>query len=276
MSDSLRPLLSDASDHRIAEVLRAGLDDGPSAESAAWSARALGIGSAVALTAAAAASASATKAAGAGTGAASLLSVIAKWFALGALMGGVVSVPLVLQSAPASDSPTRMAASPRVVVATPSTQFSAPPVQEAPEPESPESRSTTPAAPLRAATTGEPLPAAAPALPPEASVAGFPSVPKSTLELEIAALDAARGALKSGNPAGALAAIDRYDRSASPHALAAEARLLRVQALVASGRQGEAASIARAVLSTGANDAYACRVAKLAGVSASGCPAALP
>lgn len=73
----------------------------------------------------------------------------------------------------------------------------------------------------------------------------------SSLALEVARIDAARRAVQSGDPTLALVEIEQYDREISRKTLGVEAALLRIDALVALGRQAEAAAIARRLLSAG-------------------------
>jgi hypothetical protein len=69
-----------------------------------------------------------------------------------------------------------------------------------------------------------------------------------TLSDEIAALDGARRALDANQAREALALLDRHDRDFSPAALDVEASVLRIQALAALGRTGEARSLASSFL----------------------------
>ena len=102
---------------------------------------------------------------------------------------------------------------------------------------------------------------------PSASFAPPPSAPQhpEQLDAEVRLLDAARKALKSGTPSEALAALDRHARLSTP-SLGAEATLLRVQALLASGRVTEAQTTARHALAGATAPAYAARLSKLAGL----------
>jgi hypothetical protein len=131
--------------------------------------------------------------------------------------------------------------------------------------------------PARAAS--EPVPRAAAQLPPPTahsfaaapSEASDASAPASAahphlLDNEIALLDSARAALKRGDSAAALTALDRHAQLAA-RSLGAEATLLRVQTLLLAGRPSEARAVARAAL-TGKKDLpYAARLRNLAGLT---------
>jgi TolA-binding protein len=73
------------------------------------------------------------------------------------------------------------------------------------------------------------------------------SIPSgSTLSSEIAAIDQAKRALASGDPAAALRRVDDYDAAFPRGTLAAEATALRIEALARTGRLGDArAELAR-------------------------------
>jgi hypothetical protein len=67
----------------------------------------------------------------------------------------------------------------------------------------------------------------------------------ATLAEQLAQLKAARSRLRAGDAAGALRLLDEYQTDPRGTALAAEASLLRIEALAASGQRAEAASEAR-------------------------------
>ena len=66
----------------------------------------------------------------------------------------------------------------------------------------------------------------------------------ASLSEELALLESARSALASGSSERALELLDRYERTLRGTRLRAEASILRVEALAASGRKAEAASLA--------------------------------
>ena len=83
-----------------------------------------------------------------------------------------------------------------------------------------------------------------------------PSVVTTTLEEETAMLAKARAELTSGKADAALASLDQYDRVSGGH-LTAEATLLRIQALAASGRASLAAKLAQRLVDSDPNGAIA-------------------
>jgi hypothetical protein len=66
-----------------------------------------------------------------------------------------------------------------------------------------------------------------------------------TLEAELTLLDQARKTLVQGSAEQALVELDAYERRATARRLGAEASLLRIQILAASGRSEEASALAR-------------------------------
>jgi len=92
----------------------------------------------------------------------------------------------------------------------------------------------------------------APTPPPKADVATtssidapIPAPSAMTLADEIATLDAAKHALAGGDPAGAIAVLDRYGKDVPKPHLAPEAMELRVEALHALGRDDEACALSK-------------------------------
>jgi hypothetical protein len=65
------------------------------------------------------------------------------------------------------------------------------------------------------------------------------------LAQELASMDQARTALRSGNASAALELVSRYERSYKRPRFAPEASALRIEALIALGRRAEAARLAR-------------------------------
>lgn len=68
---------------------------------------------------------------------------------------------------------------------------------------------------------------------------------RSTLAQQLEQVKIVRAALRAGDPARALALLDAYQVRSGGGELDAEASLLRIEALAASGRRGEAAELAR-------------------------------
>ena len=82
---------------------------------------------------------------------------------------------------------------------------------------------------------------------PRARVVGSARPPASLSE-ELALLESARAALAAGKSSDALALLDRYDGTLRGTKLRAEATILRIQVLAASGRTNEASRLAEAFL----------------------------
>jgi hypothetical protein len=195
-------------------------------------------------------------AAGAGTAAASSsaaastmgASLIAKWIAAGALSGIVAStgVTLVAHRVEVARHP-----------ATPATAVAAniaEPVRAAP-----------PGVESRVAVDNEPV------LPAQPSVASRAprratepeSPPAPGLAAEIAALDAARGALAAGSASQTLALLDDYDARFRVRTFAQEAAVLRVEALHAAGRDQDAARLGERLLAAEPTSPHAQRLRSL-------------
>lgn len=74
------------------------------------------------------------------------------------------------------------------------------------------------------------------------------SDPSDELARELAMVDQARSALRSGNAAAALELVARYERTFKRQRFAPEASAIRIEALIAQGRRAEAARLARAFM----------------------------
>lgn len=94
----------------------------------------------------------------------------------------------------------------------------------------------TPSPPADTPTTTDALPSPAPP----------PSAPRLNLLAQVASLDRARSALAGGDTTGCLSLLDAHEAAFPGGALAQEAALLRIEALVRLGRRSEAAALARA------------------------------
>jgi hypothetical protein len=87
--------------------------------------------------------------------------------------------------------------------------------------------------------------------------------PAADLAREVELLDAARRAVASGNPGRALATLDAYERQfAHPH-LRPEASLVRLEAMLALGRNDEASRFGRSLLEGQPDGPYARRIRSL-------------
>jgi len=269
VSDEFRRLLDDRAGSPLHSVLEAGLHDRPSRRQLAQAARALGIG--------AAGLGGALPAAGAARTVHASLFSLAKWGATGVLLGGVALSPLLRESPPSSSpSPVQWSSGHAVASARVATAF-----MPAPTPAASSDR-TAAIVPsfARSVSTATPKMAhhAAPAIAKEAPTGSFQpldTAPSSAplaaighdhhLDVEVALLDAARSALKLGDSNVALTWLDRHGELSMP-SLAAEATLLRVQALVAAGRSAEARSVVQAAVGGANGSAYSQRLRKLVGV----------
>ena len=298
MSNEFRRLLDDAPSAELRATLESGLRDQPSPRTLGRAARALGIGAAGIGSARAAAAAGGLRAARA-----PLWGALAKLGATGVLIGGVALSPLVLstrptlrQSTPAitpaassgagSNSSTDTARK----AAAPVAEASSEPAAAAARTESLPGSSAAPSAalivpsvpssvPRQAVSTAvRPARAVQPVVSaPTASVArgsasttaesGTPTKPRADfLDSEVSLLDAARTALKRNDPNAALLQLNRHAQLAGA-TLGAEATLLRVQALVLSGRSAEARDVARAALNGKNGGPYAERLRKISGLN---------
>lgn len=101
-----------------------------------------------------------------------------------------------------------------------------------------------PAASASVARSAAPPVAPVGTAPSSAPPTAAPKPPFLTQSEEFALVDRARELTVAGSPAHALAELDRYDRTPSARGLAAEATLLRIEALAATGRSAEAARLA--------------------------------
>ncbi|WP_437561551.1 hypothetical protein [Sorangium sp. So ce542] len=126
-----------------------------------------------------------------------------------------------------------------------------------------------PAAPGPAAPgSAAPGPAASARAAPAASSPRAPERNTSTLASELALLDTARRALRSGDPAAALALLDRHARDFADAQLADEAAAIRVEALASQGDRAGARAAARRFLEAHPGSPHADRVESAAGIGA--------
>jgi outer membrane protein assembly factor BamD (BamD/ComL family) len=79
----------------------------------------------------------------------------------------------------------------------------------------------------------------------------------------VAAVDAAGRALRAGDAAGALTALDRYEHDYPRGTLRPEATVLRIEALVARGDRARALILARRFLASHPTSAHRTRVRSL-------------
>jgi hypothetical protein len=112
---------------------------------------------------------------------------------------------------------------------------------------------------LVAPPTASPSPVPAPIT---KHVAVATASPAPSLTRELALLDEARSAISAAAPAKALAALDRYDAECAGGAMTLEARVLRIEAIAASGDSARASAMAKKFLADHPGTQYAARLNK--------------
>lgn len=181
-----------------------------------------------------------------------LTASLAKWIALGSVVGGagIVAVHAVTDEAPpptaahsgavppAPPIPTHAAAHTAATHAAPAT--STPAVANTGSGHAPASKQT------RARAAG--LPAERAAAPPGAAVPE--AIPAETLAQEIAGIDRARSLLAAGRYAATSAALDDYERRFPKHHFNPEVLYLRMEAASGAGRAQEARRLAQRLLAS--------------------------
>jgi hypothetical protein len=268
-------------------LLLSARDDAPSARSRERMFAALGVGSATALGVAAAAAELPKAAALAASGAAAALSkaapgsagmtalVVMKWVGVGAVAGLMTSGTLnvmerraaAVQPAAAAVAPAKPATpraetalavpAPEVLVPPPPELEDEPPAVEESAPEKTAARPTLSAGAVKARQL---QPARAPS----------PNVGK-----EVTTLDRAREALAAGDTPRAFEALGQHESEFRSGALAPEAEVLRIEALLARGEYNSAAVMARGFLFSHPSSPHLRRVrALLARAKAAEAPAA--
>jgi hypothetical protein len=185
-----------------------------------------------------------------------------KWLGLGMALGGVAGAGAMAIHRPPPPATPSMAAPVAVgaplgapVVTAPSEPFLEP---------SPPAAISSPAAIAPSVPRSKP-PAGLTTSTPNVSEAPAQAVTEglSTLTAEAAAIDRARRALAVGSPAQAIELLDRYERESPTHALAPDARALRIQAEKARGNDVVAKKLAEKFLSLYPNDPHAERVRRI-------------
>jgi len=260
-----RRLLSVSPNPLTRALLAAGREEAPSSEARLGAAIAIGIAGGLATTAVAGGASAATgmaSGAGGGTGTAiaskwlgtmGVLKLVGTTIVSGALVVGAVHEHRQL-AARAASSRVRTVASvaPRPSVATKGSARSAiaapsspppPPMEAAPPIELATSApSSTPLpATLRAEPTAAPATPPVPARAKEARPsAAQPTLDQASLRDEVERLDGARSALAGGQVVAVLAQVEAYDRAFPRGALAEEAELLRIEAMIQAGQPSAA------------------------------------
>lgn len=223
-----RRLLDEGGSEDELSILRAGRADGPSPGSRQKALIALGLaGSATVVTTAATATAGAALAESAGTVA------LLKWVGAGVLAGLLTIGGVYLDGGAPTPSPSPP---PRPQVQAPAETShggaATAPVDPAP---------VLPVAPVEAPSASAPARTS-----PVAS--GSTARPMASLADEVAALDAARVALRAGDASGALRALDDCDRRFAGGMLGPEAMVLRIDALALRGDHASAKRLGEAFL----------------------------
>jgi hypothetical protein len=251
MKDPLR-LLDEGATAAELSLLRAGMSEEPSEQAVQRLATVLGLASGAAvLTATTKSSAAGAVARGAAT------KMAAKWLVLGAigLAGGAAIV--FARSTPvhrASPLVMKPAAAPRIEES-----------HVAPVPPGLTGEGTGLPSAEAASRAASAEPAAAPPQNRTLEEAGRASSP--SIAREIAALDVARRLLGSGNPRGALGALDDYEAQAKTGMLRQEATLLRIEALAGAGDASAARRLAHRFLQNHPHSPHENRIRALVGES---------
>jgi hypothetical protein len=278
MSDPRR-ILEDDPGEAQRRLLRSACLDTPPAGAKGRTLAAMGL--------AAAATAAATSSAAASTTGATGVSLAIKWLAICALGGTVILVaatqlsPLLSPKQPApvasaasaptmnepippmpALAPSRPALPADLAVSSNAKVVTAPPNRVTSIPKAPSSP------PATVSSVAEPEPTASGA---PAQVTPATEVPPG-LAAEVLALREARRALGSGQPSTTLRLLDAYEARFAHPTLLPEATVMRIEALLALGRTGEAHTIADKLLADQPNSAYAQRVRSLLGAATSTTP----
>jgi hypothetical protein len=170
------------------------------------------------------------------------LAALGKWFAGGALLGGLTATGAVAISDSEGSAPAPVRA-PAVTAHGP----------------------VVPAPPAPATVVAPPAESAAPAAPPRRTAPAAPALPKpiSDLREQRQAIDAARRALAAGKSGETLAIVDGYDARTAAPLFGQEASLLRIEALLAQGQAARAQALGRAFLARHPQSPLAQRVRSL-------------
>lgn len=258
-----------------ASLLASARGDQPRAGSRARTAAAIGLGAALG-TAAIASAGAAKAAAGAsiapkaiGAGGAGVKVASALWLKL--LAAGVVTMAVagavavkVERSSHHADATlaerTRAPVNAATPTPTPVAPMNVPPESPItpPAPEAPTAIATPTLAPTASPTAS---PIAEPAKSsPRATQPAASSPPESPLAQELRSLDEARSALARGDGSGALTLLDRHDRAFPMGPLRTEAKMLRVEALLARGDRAAAKKLATELLARDPSGPHARRL----------------
>jgi TolA-binding protein len=185
-----------------------------------------------------------------------LAASVVKWLVVGGVASAAVVTSALSAKSPAPSTVTTPAGPSPVVAAPP-----AAPVAPTPRPATRGPNAPAVVAAPRAEARERPRPAASPAPPPPAS----PPADDHLIGKQVAALDAARDALATGDAARAITLLDDYDARFPEGALSQEATLLRVKALLAAGRRGDAAAVGKRFVDRHPSSPYGAQIGEALG-----------
>ena len=258
MTDEPTRLLDESESELLRALLGAAREEQPQPAALRRTLTAVGVGvSAVAV--ASSSNARAAVATSATAGGASLTSakaavptslIVGKWLGFG-LITGLVATTAVYTVSDAM-TPDRPAEPPAAVVSP------------QPTPLAPAAPTTLPnevASAVSAAPSIEPAPAAVSgALP---ALSASTAEPEPPLAVEVATLDSARHALKTGDPARALSLLDGYERRFPDARMLPEALFIRMQAFNRKGDDSGALAVAERIVRTFPKSPHAARARAL-------------
>jgi hypothetical protein len=243
----MRRLIDGEVDEHGLELLRSALHDAPRGDSRQRLLVSLGVASGAMTAAAAAEGAGATGAAvkaGAGVSGA----FVAKWIGVGVVAAGITTGAAAVVSELASDQAAGVAPSASAARTMPNAAVAT----QRPEPQPLSATDRPRDEPANAAATGAP----------RGSGAAMPAaVPGMAAEVRV--LDRAREALRAGDSAGAMRALDEHGDRFADGALGEEAELLRIEALLERGALEAAAAGAESFLAAHPKSSHRARVRSL-------------
>jgi hypothetical protein len=246
--NELEPLFDVSPSARMRALLQAGRREAAPSDFSERLLAGLGVAGVVtSVSVAASASASGAAASGAAStssGAASAVLAVSKWVAVGVLGGGIFAGGVDLALSPQPALPVASPARPQSERSAPATALRPAVAFSASQP----APAISVEAPLR--------PDAASASAPAAAAAGHPG----QLGREVQIIDRARQALSANDAARALKELDAFERSEQTGVLEREARVLRIDALLAQGQASRARLLAEQYLQLYPNDAHAARL----------------
>jgi len=243
------------------DLLRAGAADAPPPRAKDRATVALGLATGTAVTTGAA-TAGATTAAAKVT-VLGMSATTAKILGVCIASSAIAAVAVHSVASHRSTTPNPVVASPSaatpVVSAMRSAPSAAPVLAEPPLPEPvPDTKATPPA------SAAAPVPPAPPASVRAADVASSRPAPGTSMNDELALLDLARAAYRSGDPNRTLTLLNEHDQMFPSSPLALESQVLRIDALAAAGRTGEALDAADRFLAAHPNEPMSRHVQSLA------------